>query len=99
MLNFADEIWDHKIEPKEGFQPKSFKTYNLTPEEKKQTRCLFKGQPWKRLHSTFAISDGYSVLLCEKERWKVMAMPRLLFPEWVDDQERLPPPTNLWNNG
>ena len=26
-------IWDHKIEVKEGFQPKSFKTYNLTPEE------------------------------------------------------------------
>ena len=25
--------WDHKIELKEGFQPKSFKTYNLIPEE------------------------------------------------------------------
>jgi hypothetical protein len=25
--------WDHKIELKEGFQPKSFKSYNLTPEE------------------------------------------------------------------
>ena len=25
--------WDHKIEMKEGFEPKSFKTYNLTPEE------------------------------------------------------------------
>lgn len=25
--------WDHKIELKEGFQPKSFKTYNLTLEE------------------------------------------------------------------
>jgi hypothetical protein len=25
--------WDHKIEMKEGFQPKSFKTYNLTPAE------------------------------------------------------------------
>ena len=23
--------WDHKIELKEGFEPKSFKTYNLTP--------------------------------------------------------------------
>ena len=23
--------WDHKIALKEGFQPKSFKTYNLTP--------------------------------------------------------------------
>ena len=29
-------VWDHKIELKEGFQPKSFKTYNLTPEEQKE---------------------------------------------------------------
>ena len=28
--------WDHKIELKEGFQPKSFKTYNVTPEEQKE---------------------------------------------------------------
>jgi hypothetical protein len=26
--------WDHKIEMKFGFEPKSFKTYNLTPENK-----------------------------------------------------------------
>jgi hypothetical protein len=25
--------WDHKIEMKSGFEPKSFKTYNLTPKE------------------------------------------------------------------
>ena len=25
--------WDHKIEMKEGFEPKAFKNYNLTPEE------------------------------------------------------------------
>ena len=25
--------WDHKIEMKDTFVPKSFKTYNLTPEE------------------------------------------------------------------
>jgi hypothetical protein len=25
--------WDHKIEMKSGFEPKSFKTYNMTPEE------------------------------------------------------------------
>jgi hypothetical protein len=25
--------WDHKIEMKPGFEPKSFKTYNLTPKE------------------------------------------------------------------
>jgi hypothetical protein len=26
-------IWDHKIEMKDTFVPKSFKTYNLTPQE------------------------------------------------------------------
>ena len=25
--------WDHKIEMKEGFEPKLFKNYNLTPAE------------------------------------------------------------------
>ena len=28
--------WDHKIDMKEGFKPKSFKNYNLTPEEQKE---------------------------------------------------------------
>ena len=32
--HFPEErIWDHKIEMKEGFKLKSFKSYNLTPEE------------------------------------------------------------------
>jgi Retroviral aspartyl protease len=29
-------VWDHKIKMKEGFEPKSFKNYNLTPEEQKE---------------------------------------------------------------
>ena len=29
-------VWDHKIEIREGFEPKSFKNYNLTPEEQKE---------------------------------------------------------------
>ena len=29
-------MWDHKIDMKEGFKPKSFKNYNLTPEEQKE---------------------------------------------------------------
>ena len=35
-------LWDHKIELKEGFEPKSFKTYNLTPEEQKELDQWFK---------------------------------------------------------
>src|ERR1700678_1971952 len=29
-------MWDHKIDMKEGFEPKSFKNYNLSPEEQKE---------------------------------------------------------------
>jgi hypothetical protein len=29
-------MWDHKIDMKEGFEPKSFKNYNLTSEEQKE---------------------------------------------------------------
>jgi hypothetical protein len=29
-------MWDHKIDMKEGFEPESFKNYNLTPEEQKE---------------------------------------------------------------
>ena len=41
-------MWDHKIEMKEGFEPKSFKNYNLTPEEQKEfwTNSLMK--TWKK---------------------------------------------------
>jgi Reverse transcriptase (RNA-dependent DNA polymerase) len=39
--NMADwfpesNMWDHKIDMKEGFEPKSFKNYNFTPEEQKE---------------------------------------------------------------
>jgi Retroviral aspartyl protease len=29
-------VWDHKIDMKEGFEPKSLENYNLTPEEQKE---------------------------------------------------------------
>jgi hypothetical protein len=29
-------VWDHKIDMKEGFKSKSFKNYNLIPEEQKE---------------------------------------------------------------
>ena len=34
--------WDHKIEMKEGFEPKSFKNYNLTPEEQVELDSFLK---------------------------------------------------------
>ena len=38
----SSRIWDHKIELKEGFQPKSFKAYNLTPEEQRELDAFLK---------------------------------------------------------
>ena len=35
-------IWDHRIELKEGSQPKSFKAYNLTPEEQRELDTFLK---------------------------------------------------------
>ena len=34
--------WDHKIELKDTFIPKSFKTYNLTPEEQTELNKFLK---------------------------------------------------------
>ena len=36
--------WDHKIEMKPGFEPKSFKSYNLTPEEREQQELFVSEQ-------------------------------------------------------
>jgi hypothetical protein len=33
---FKSRPWDHKIKIKEGFKPKSFKNYNLTPAEQNE---------------------------------------------------------------
>ena len=36
------QIWDHKIELKDRFQPKLFKAYNLTLEEQKELNAFLK---------------------------------------------------------
>ena len=57
-------VWDHKIELKEGFQPKSFKTYNLTPEEQKELDAFLKENLKNRkgIYSTFQIPNGNTIL-------------------------------------
>jgi hypothetical protein len=40
-------VWDHKIDIKEGFEPKFFKNYNLTPEEQKELD-KFSDKNWKK---------------------------------------------------
>jgi len=36
--------WDHKIDMKPGFEPRSFKSYNLTPEEREQQELFISEQ-------------------------------------------------------
>jgi hypothetical protein len=40
-------MWDHKIDMKEGFEPKSLKNYNLTPEEQKELD-KFLDETWEK---------------------------------------------------
>ena len=82
--------WDHKIELKEGFQPKSFKMYNLTPEEQKRTGQMDKKKPGEGIHLTIAIPYGLPILLCQKKGWTTKALPGLSIPQQLDDQECLP---------
>ena len=53
--------WDHKIELKDTFTPKSFKTYNLTPQELDK---FLKKNLGQRLHSTITITNGIPIFLC-----------------------------------
>ena len=68
--------WDHKIELKEGFKPKSFKTYNLTPEEQTELDKWIK-KIWTK--DTFdRPNPPWHHFLCQKERRKAQTMSGLL---------------------
>ena len=68
--------WDHKIELKDTFIPKSFKTYNLTPKE--QTELDKFG---KRLYMTITIPYGISILLCWQKGPRTQTLPGLLISQ------------------
>ena len=61
--------WDHKIEMKPGFEPKSFKTYNLTPEEQVELEKFLKENLDKRVHSTISVAHGFPLFLRYKKGW------------------------------
>ena len=70
--------WDHKIDMKEGFEPKSFKNYNLTPEEQVELDTFLKEN---RIYLTITISYGIAILLCKEKRWETSTLPGLSIPE------------------
>ena len=79
--------WDHKIELKEGFQHKSFKTYNLTPEEQRELDNWI----WIKGISDHLNPQWHHLSFMSRKRRKTVTLPRLLLFEQMDDQKRLPP--------
>ena len=73
--------WNHKIEMKDTFVPKSFKMYNLTPQEQIELDKFLKEKHGEGLHPTISIPHGVPLLLCGQERQKIMTMPRLQISE------------------
>jgi hypothetical protein len=80
--------WDHKIEMKTGFEPKSFKTYNLTPEEQVELDKFLKenlDKGYIKLLQLFALLYLLLLLLhlwlcnfLDSRTWVVLSMNRSL---------------------
>jgi hypothetical protein len=70
-------VWDHKIDMKEGFEPKSFKNYNLTLEEQKELDKFLDENLEKKIYLTVSVAPSVTFLLCQEEGWKTSTMSRL----------------------
>ena len=103
--------WDHKIELKEGFEPKSFKVYPLTPKEDEATKVfiednLQKGyiQPLKSPMATpiFYINKKDAKLrLCQDykylNKWTIKnAYPLPLITDLLDKLKKVKLFTKNW---
>ena len=62
--------WDHKIDMKEGFEPKAFKNYNLTLEEQVELDTFLKENLEKGYIRQLESPNGITILLRQKEGWE-----------------------------
>jgi hypothetical protein len=60
--------WDHKIEMKEGFEPKKLQPYTGRTN---QTGQILKGKPRKRIYSAISIANGLSIFFCFQKDGKL----------------------------
>jgi hypothetical protein len=77
---FDTRPWDHKIEMKSGFEPKSFKTYNLTPEEQVKLDKFLRENLDKEYIKP-SQSPMASPFFFVKEGQKASTLPRLSIPK------------------
>ena len=73
--------WDHKIEIKEGFEPKIVQKLQSHTSRTNQTRQIPQGKPGERIHKTISITNGFPIFLCQQERWKTSTLSGLSVSE------------------
>jgi hypothetical protein len=83
---------------KEGFEPKLFKNYNVTPEEQLKLDKFLKKNLKKGLldHLSYLWLHPF---FCFKERWKTSTLSGLPVFERLDHQKLLSTTLDLGNNG
>jgi hypothetical protein len=64
------------IKMKEGFEPKSFKNYNLTLAEQNELDKFLK-KNLKRIHQTVSVTYGVTLFFCFKEGQKTLTLSGL----------------------
>ena len=71
--------WDHKIEMKEGFEPKSFKNYNLTLEEQVELDSFLKENLEKAIFVTHNL-QWYHHSSLSRKRMENLDLVRIIEP-------------------
>ena len=85
---------------KEGFEPKLFKSYNLTPEQQvEQDKFLKENIEKGYIRPSQSPIYGITFLLCQKERRKTQTMPRLSIFERLHRQKHLSNTIDFRNHG
>jgi hypothetical protein len=91
--------WDHKIKMKEGFEPKSFKNYNLTPAEQLELDKFLKENLEKGYIRPSQLPMASPFFFCFKERQKTSTMSGLPVFKQLDSQKFLSTATYFGNYG
>ena len=84
--------WDDKIELKDTFVLKSFKTYNLTLAEQIELDNFLKGN----LDKGYIRPSGFTLLLCQQKGWKITTMLRLPIHKWAYSKKCIPTSIDKW---
>jgi len=87
--------WDHTIDMKNGFEPKAFRSYNLTPEEQQQQAEFIQENLKKGYIQPSKSPMASPFFFVSKKDGRLQPTQRLLIPQSMDDQGHTPPSFNL----